>query len=210
MLYLPITQKVMQLSKELSGEEPACQCRGYKFDPWVGKNPWRKKCQPTPVFLPKISHRQSCLAGYSLWGHKRVRHGLVTKTTMKTYPRLSEFMYGSHLVLCSLQSKYSKMLLKCSKIYNVQCKALLGLLSGASGKEPTYQCRRHQTCSLITGSGRSLGGECGNPIQFSLLESPIDREAWQSMVHWVAKSQTQLKRLSMHTHTHTCTHSTPT
>ena len=39
------------------------------FDPWVGKIPWRRKWQPTPVFLPGKSHRQS-LVGYSLWGHK--------------------------------------------------------------------------------------------------------------------------------------------
>ena len=38
-----------------SGKEPACQCRGCKgcgFDPWVGKIPWRREWQPTPVFLP--------------------------------------------------------------------------------------------------------------------------------------------------------------
>ena len=36
-----------------SGKEPACQCRRCKrlgFDPWVGKIPWRKAWQPTPVF----------------------------------------------------------------------------------------------------------------------------------------------------------------
>ncbi|CAN0506048.1 unnamed protein product [Rangifer tarandus platyrhynchus] len=38
-----------------SGKEPACQCRKYKrsrFNPWVGKIPWRRAWQPTPVFLP--------------------------------------------------------------------------------------------------------------------------------------------------------------
>ena len=38
-----------------SGKEPACQCRRHKrqkFDPWVGKIPWRRAWQPTPVFLP--------------------------------------------------------------------------------------------------------------------------------------------------------------
>ena len=62
----------------------------------------------------------------------------------------------------------------------------------------------------IPGSGRSPGGGYGNPLQYSRLENPMDKGAWQATVHWVAKSQTQLKRLSMHTHTHTCTHSTPT
>ena len=40
------------------------------FDPWVGKIPWRRKWQPTPVFLPGESRRQRNLAGYSPWGHK--------------------------------------------------------------------------------------------------------------------------------------------
>ena len=35
------------------------------FDPWVGKIPWRRKWQPTPVFLPGKSHGQRSLAGYS-------------------------------------------------------------------------------------------------------------------------------------------------
>ena len=41
-----------------SGKEPACQSRRYKrcwFDPWVGKIPWRRPWQPTPVFLPRES-----------------------------------------------------------------------------------------------------------------------------------------------------------
>ena len=40
------------------------------FDPWVGKIPWRRKCLPTPIFLPGELHRQRSPAGYSPWGHK--------------------------------------------------------------------------------------------------------------------------------------------
>ena len=40
------------------------------FGPWVGKMPWRRKCQPTPVFLPRESHRGRSLVGYSPWGLK--------------------------------------------------------------------------------------------------------------------------------------------
>ena len=39
--------------------------RDVGFDPWVGKIPWRRKWQPTPVFLPGKSHGQRSLAGYS-------------------------------------------------------------------------------------------------------------------------------------------------
>ena len=41
-----------------------------RFDPWVGKIPWRRAWQPTPGFLPEESHEQRSLQGYSLWGHK--------------------------------------------------------------------------------------------------------------------------------------------
>ena len=52
--------------------------------------------------------------------------------------------------------------------------------------------------SSAPGSGRSPGGEPGNPLQYSCLENPTDREVWRATVHGVAKSQTQPKRLSMH------------
>ena len=36
------------------------------------EDPWRRKWQPTPIFLPRKSHRQSSLAGYNPWGHKEL------------------------------------------------------------------------------------------------------------------------------------------
>ena len=56
-----------------SGEESACQCRRRKrceLDPSVGKIPWSRTWQPTPVFLPGKFHGQRRLAGYSPWGWK--------------------------------------------------------------------------------------------------------------------------------------------
>ena len=50
----------------------------------------------------------------------------------------------------------------------------------------------------IPGLKRSPGGGHGNPLQYSCLENPMDRGAWWAMVYRVTKSQTQLKRLSMH------------
>ena len=58
------------LPRWLSGKESTCQCRRRRFNPWVRKIPWRRKWQPTPVFLPGKSHGQSSLAGYSPRGHK--------------------------------------------------------------------------------------------------------------------------------------------
>ena len=44
----------------------------------------------------------------------------------------------------------------------------------------------------IPGLGRSLGGEHGNPLQYSSPENPTDRDAWWTIVHKVAKNRTQL------------------
>ena len=57
----------------------AGNARDVGFYPWVGKIPWRRKWQPTPVFLPGKSHGQRSLVGYSLWSCKRDRRDLATK-----------------------------------------------------------------------------------------------------------------------------------
>ena len=49
----------------------------------------------------------------------------------------------------------------------------------------------------IPGSGRSPGGGNGNPLQYACLENPMDRAAWQAIVHGVSESETQL---STHMH----------
>ena len=60
----------------------------------------------------------------------------------------------------------------------------------ASGKEPACQCRRQKRLMFIPGLGRFPGGGRGNPLQYSCLENPMDRGAWQATVQRVAKSCT--------------------
>ena len=48
------------------------QCRRPRFNPLVGKIPWRRKWQPTPVFLPREFHGQRNLVGYSPWSDKEL------------------------------------------------------------------------------------------------------------------------------------------
>ena len=63
-----------------SGKEPTYQCRRCRFDPWVGKIPWKRACNP---------HQYSCLENPmdrgNWWlqpmGLQRVRHDLVTEHT---------------------------------------------------------------------------------------------------------------------------------
>ena len=64
----------------------------------------------------------------------------------------------------------------------------VGLRGDAGGKEPACQCVKD--VSLILGSGRSLGGRHGNPLQYSCLENPMGRGAWRAAVHRTPKSQT--------------------
>ena len=45
-------------------------CRRHRFDPWVGKIPWRRKQQPTPVFLLEKSRGQKSLMDYNPWSCK--------------------------------------------------------------------------------------------------------------------------------------------
>ena len=64
------------------GKESTCNvgaCLKYRrpgFDPCVGKSSWRRKWQPTPVFLLGKSHGHRSLTDCSQWGHKRVRRQL--------------------------------------------------------------------------------------------------------------------------------------
>ena len=59
------------------------KCRRHRFNLWVGKTPWRRKWQPTPIFLPGESHGQRNLAGYSPWGHKELDMTEMTEFTQK-------------------------------------------------------------------------------------------------------------------------------
>ena len=55
------------------GKELTCQCRRHKrcrYDPWVRKIPWRREWLPISVFLPRESHGQRSLPGYSPQVHK--------------------------------------------------------------------------------------------------------------------------------------------
>ena len=66
-----------------------CWCRRHTSGPWVGKIPWRRKWQPTPVFLLGKCHGQSSLVGYSSWGHIGEGHNEMTKQQQLYFKKLN-------------------------------------------------------------------------------------------------------------------------
>ena len=69
---------------------------------------------------------------------------------------------------------------------------LFGFPRWLSGKESTCIAGNARDSGSIPGSGRSPEGGNGNPLQYSCVENPMGRGAWQATVHRVTKSRTRL------------------
>ena len=83
-----------------AGKEIRLQCRRSRFDPWLGKIPWRRDWLSTPVFLPGEFHGQRSLAGYSIvHGVARSRTGLSDFTFTFHFPTLEKEMAAHFSVL---------------------------------------------------------------------------------------------------------------
>ena len=87
------------------------------------------------------------------------------------------FMQGVHL---------------CVRAYFLLLGRHKGFPAGAVVNNPLTNAGDTGDASLIPGSGRSLGGGNGNPLQYYRLENAVDRGAWWATVHGVTKSWTQL------------------
>ena len=82
-----------------------------------------------------------------------------------------------------------------SNILGVRLYDVKGFPGGSDGKESA--CKVGDPGS-IPGSRRSSRERNGNPLQYSCLENPMDRAAWQATVHGVSKSQTWLSNQRLH------------
>ena len=71
-LFCKGTNPIMDFPSGSDGKASCLQCGRPGFDPWVEKILWRRKWQPTPVFLPGEAHGQRSLAGYSPPGRKEL------------------------------------------------------------------------------------------------------------------------------------------
>ena len=160
MIYI-IYVHIYRLLRWDSGKEFTCQLRRHKrcrFNPWVGKIPWRRAWQPTPVFLPEKSHGQRRLMGYSPWGsrelymtehmhtHTHTRVNIyIYAHSCKWWIRMKWFLYTGQRVIPSLSNRrqtytYSGILLSHKKERkNVICMTWMDLemiiLSEVSQKE---------------------------------------------------------------------------
>ena len=91
---------------------------------------------------------------------------------------------------------------KDSFLINIFIKNTRGFPGCASGKEPDCQWRGHKRPSLDPWIGKMPWRRACNPFQYSCLENPMDRGAWQAIQTPVTKSRTRLKQFS-HKHAST-------
>ena len=63
----------------------------------------------------------------------------------------------------------------------------MGFLGAASGKKLTCESRRHKRCGFDPSVRKILWRGASNPLQYSRVEKPMNREAWQATVHSAAK-----------------------
>ena len=108
-LMLATVMHIRGTFQEAQGKESICQCRRcrrHRFDSWLGKIPWRRKWQPTSVFLPRRSCVQRCLEGYSLWGHKESNSTQHVFSTCRTRTQ-----HGTHMHVRFYRSVISSSML---------------------------------------------------------------------------------------------------
>ena len=128
--------------------------------------------RPSAAYGTSMSSQPSC------WLHTQVHPLFISELGTHYYPfyprllgisRPNEILYGSIFV---------------------RLVSSRGFPSGSEGKESACNA---EDLGLIPGSGRSPGEGNGNPLQYSCLENPMNRRAWQAAVHGVPTSRTRLK-----------------
>ena len=102
-----LLEATIGLPRWLSGKEPGSQCRRHGCDPWIRKIPWRRKWQPTPVFLAWRIPWTEKPGGLQSIGSQRVRHNWVTEYACIGYQVRwgSPSHFESLHILISTQSK---------------------------------------------------------------------------------------------------------
>ena len=113
---------VLGLPRWLSGKESACQCRRQEFDLWIQKIPWRRKWQPTPVFLPGKFHGQRSLAGCTPWGCKASEMTEHTSTHMLS---LGGGLWALHCSTQTFLAVRASLVVACGLSFPELCRVLV-------------------------------------------------------------------------------------
>ena len=93
----------------LSGKESACKCRRLGFKPRFRKIPWRRKLQPTPVFLPRKSQRKEKPGGLQSMGLQswtQLRDWTAATTELLQYFYVAHSVVPSYVRTLVKQKKY--------------------------------------------------------------------------------------------------------
>ena len=110
---------------------------------------------------------------------------------------MSSGEYGVHKVRpATKEGKYKKVAMKVTELKNIitaEKNTLEGFSKALVVENLPANAGDIRDTGSIPGSGRSLERGHGNPLQYSCLENPMDRGAWQAIVHRVAKIWTGLK-----------------
>ena len=129
------------------------QWERHRFDPWVWKIPQRREWLPTPVFWPGRFHGQRSLGGYSPSGPK-------------SRTRLRDFTFT----------------FKCLTSFKTQKYLSQGFPGGLVVKNPSCNAGDAGITVSIPRVRKIPWRGNGNSVQYSCLENPMDRGAWQAMV----------------------------
>ena len=164
------------------------------FNPWVGKIPWRRVCNPLLCScLESPMDRGACWAS----AHEIAENRTQLKQLKQKHEKQFIYFDFNKRFISKRLIEGKRILYKIQKCITVQC--LVGLLRWLSGEEPAYQCKRHRRCRFDPSVIKIPWRRACNPLQYSCLENPVDRGAWQATVPRVTKSWTRLKQLSTHT-----------
>ena len=158
--------------------------------PWCLKG--RHNILTTLLNYKRLPQKNQGLSRSILWYLQRAWSGKVLlKDSLLKETQVVQFPWPT--LCCRARYKWEEKALKSRVCYLLSFILIKGFPGGDSGEEPACQCRRHKRRSSISELGRSPVRGNGNPLQYSYLENPTDRGAWQSTVLKVAQSQTWLK-----------------
>ena len=146
-----------------------------QFDPWVGKIPWRRQWQPTPVFLPEKSHGQRSLAGHSPWDHR----GSDTTEQLSTHEHSHTSVWGHTLLvlpgICLIVELLANwvtlfnFLKDCKTVFLTGCVILLSHQKCMRVPISSHPCQ-HLLCPSVDRShtsGYEVISHCGLGLHFS-------------------------------------------